>query len=97
MQLRRPLAWPVIAQIVDVHAIDDVRNASRASHFIEPCEQFVLAVEAAAAIVLDVIGPVELIRLQNFQRDVVLACKGNRVFQLKSSQTGRVCDQRQHV
>ena len=66
VNLRRALTRPIIAQIVDIHAVDHVRDAPLASHLVEPGEQFVLAVEAAVGTVLDVVRIVELARLDVF-------------------------------
>ena len=68
MQLRGALAGTIVAQIVDIHSVDDVRDAALARHFVEPGKQLVLAVEAPVRIVLDVIRIVEFVG-----RDVLVA------------------------
>ena len=73
MNLRRALTRPIIAQIVDIHAVNHVRDAPLASHFIEPGEQFVLAVETAVGTVLDVIRILKLARGDVFVPESLLA------------------------
>ena len=63
------LARTVVAQVVHVHAVDDVLVAALAAHTSQAREQLVLAVEAAVRIVLHVIGIVELVRLDVLVRD----------------------------
>ena len=57
------LARTVIAQVVQVHAVDDVLVAAIAAHFLQAGEQFVLAMETAVGIVAGVIRVIELARL----------------------------------
>jgi len=59
MQLRRPLPGPVVAEIVDVHTINDVRDAALGAQRLELREQLVLAMEATVNVVLDIIRIVE--------------------------------------
>ena len=61
--LRGVLARTVIAQVVLVDAVDDVRDASRRADFFQPREQLVLAVEAAVGIIGDVVRIFELVCL----------------------------------
>src|ERR1700676_2514725 len=63
MQFSGALSWPVIAEIVYIHAVDNVLNASLTAHDVQFGEQLVLAVEAAVRIVLHIIGIIELMRL----------------------------------
>src|ERR1700733_7486556 len=68
MQLPRSLAGAIIAQIVDIDSVDDVRDAPLPGSFIELREQLILTVKTAVAIVLHVIGIIELVG-----RDVLVA------------------------
>jgi hypothetical protein len=73
VQLRGALTWPIIAQIVDIHAVNHMRDSPLASHFIEPREQFVLTVKTTVGTVFDVIRIVELARLDVFVPESLLA------------------------
>ena len=55
--------------VVQVHTVSDTLEPGLGAKAFHYGEEFVLAVEATVAIVPDVIRPVELIRLQNFQWD----------------------------
>ena len=56
------LSRTVVAQIVHVHAISDVRNPALPADFFQTIEQFVLAVEAAVCVVFEIVGILELVR-----------------------------------
>src|SRR6202790_5779989 len=73
MQFSGALSWPVIAEIVYIHAVDNVLNASLTAHDVQFGEQLVLAVEAAVRIVLHVIGIIELVRLDVLVPESTLA------------------------
>jgi hypothetical protein len=70
------LAGPVVAQIVGIYAVDDVGDAALAADFFQARKQFVLAVEAAVGVVLQVIGILEFARLDIFVRDSELPHEG---------------------
>jgi len=71
----RALAGAVVAQIVAIDAVDHRGDSAGARRVIEAGEQLVFAMEAAVAIVLDVVGIVELARLDVFVADPVFAGK----------------------
>src|SRR5579863_5721515 len=73
MNSRRALTRPIISQIVDIHAVDHVRDAPLASQLVKPGKQFVLAVETAVGTVFDVIRILKLARLDVFVPESVLA------------------------
>ena len=76
MQLGGALPGTKVAEVVDVHTVDHMRDAALAGHFVEPGEQFVLAMKAAVGIVGDVVGIIELPRRDVFVTDAVLAGEG---------------------
>src|SRR5579864_4156482 len=61
MDFRSVLSWPVVAQVVLIHAVDDMGNTALAPHIIETREQLVFAMKTAVLIVLEVIGIFELV------------------------------------
>ena len=69
MQLRGPLPRPIVAQIVDIHAVDHMRDAALARDRVEAREEFVLAVETPVAIVFHIFRILELLRGDVFMPD----------------------------
>lgn len=67
------LAGTPVAEIVDVDAIDNIRDAAFLAHLIQAGEEFVFAVEAAVFIVFDVFGVIEFEGFDVFVADVEVA------------------------
>ncbi len=65
------LARAIIAQVVDVDAVDYVRDATLARDFIQAGEELIFAVETAVAIVFEVIGIFEFARFDVFVANAV--------------------------
>src|SRR5260370_16632538 len=61
MKLRSFLPRPVVTKVVDIHAVDNVLDATGCAQCVQLSEQFVLAMEAAVRIVLDIIRVVEFV------------------------------------
>src|SRR5258707_14508143 len=62
MKLRGFLPRPVVSQIVDIHAVDNVLDTAGCAQCVQLREKFVLAMKAAVRIVLDIIRVVEFVR-----------------------------------
>src|SRR5258705_5432056 len=76
MQLRGSLPRTVVAEVVDVYAVDDMHNAALASDFVEPGKQLVFAVEATVGVIGYVIGIIELAGSDVLMANAVFASKG---------------------
>src|SRR5262249_61853917 len=53
--------------------------------------------KAARGVVADVVGPVEFVGQEDFERNIVLLGEGNSLVEMRSRQTGRIGDHREHV
>jgi hypothetical protein len=58
-----------IAQVVDIHAVDDVADGALMAELFEAGEELVLAMETAVGVVADVIGIVEFVGVDEFVHD----------------------------
>jgi hypothetical protein len=67
------LAGTPVAEIVDVDAVDNIRDPAFLAHFIQAGEEFVFAVEAAIFVVLYVFGVIEFEGFDVFVADVEVA------------------------
>lgn len=65
------LAGAVIAEVVDVDAVDDVIEAAIGSDIVHDAEEFILAVEAAVGVVRDVSGVFEFAGRDHLVEDAV--------------------------
>ncbi len=84
------LARTVIAQIVFVHAIDDVRIAAFSRERLQPNEQLILAVKAAVFIVLDVIGIFEFVSIDVLVPEPAFASEGFGIALMRGRDGGRI-------
>ena len=91
------LAGPIIAQIVGIHAVNDVRNAALAADFFQPLEQFVLAMETTVRIIPQIIRIFELVRLDVFVRDTELAHEGFGIALMRLRDRSRIRGHRQRA
>ena len=87
---KEPLPRTEVTEVVNVHAVDHMRDATLAGYFIEPREQLVLAVKAAVGIVGNVIGIVELVGLDVLVRHAELADEGLGIALVRLGQRGRI-------
>ena len=76
MKPGRTLPGTIIAQIVLVHAVNDVRDAPFRADLLQNGEQLVFAMEAAIGIVLHVVRILKLVRLDILVPDSKLAGEG---------------------
>ena len=84
------LAGTVVAQVVHVHAVNDVAVAALAADFVEAREELVLAVEAAVGRVAEVVGVVEFVGLDVLVRDSELRDEGFGVALVRFGKGSRV-------
>ena len=84
------LAGAVVAQVVGIYTVDDVGDAALAADFFQAREQFVLAVEAAVGVVLQVIGIFEFARLDIFVRDSELPHESLGIALVRLRDGGRI-------
>src|SRR5215472_167161 len=90
MLLRGGLAGAIIAEVILVHAIDDVLVAALAADFAKTREELVFAVEAAVGVVAQVIGIVELAALDVFVHDAELLHEGFEIALVGFGQRRRI-------
>src|SRR6266699_7018087 len=90
MLFRSALAGTVVAKIVDIHTVYNVRDAPLPGDFIETREQFILAVEAAVGTIGCVLGIIELAGGYVFVTDAVLAGERLSVEFVRLGKRGRV-------
>jgi hypothetical protein len=86
-----------LAAVVEVHAVGDVEEAAGLALGLHAGEEFVLAVEAAFAVVPLVVGVLELFGVQNLNGNVVLRGKVEGGGQLSAWQRGGVGDDGEHI
>ena len=84
------LARAIVAQVVQIHAVDDVFVAALAAHLRQAREQFVLAVEAAVRVVADVVGIVEFVGLDVLVRDAEALDEGLGIALVRLGQRCRI-------
>ena len=65
------LTGAVVAEVIDIDAIDDVLNATIGSNFVHDAKEFIFAVKAAIGIVGDVLGILEFAGGNHFMKDSV--------------------------
>jgi hypothetical protein len=63
------LSGAEIAQVVDIHPVDDVADGALAAELFEAREELVLAMETAVRVVADVIGIVEFVGIDELVND----------------------------
>src|SRR5579883_2901834 len=86
----RLLSGAIVAQIVAVHAIDDVGDSAIPRELIEAREQLVLAVKTPVAIILQVLGIFELAGFYVFVADSVIARKNFRISLMRLGKRSRI-------
>ena len=84
------LSRTVVAQVVHIHAVDDVLEAALTPHRFQAREQFVLAVEAAVGTVAHVVRVFELARLDILVDDAEACHEGLRIALVRFRQRGGV-------
>ena len=72
MKFRGILPRAIVAEIVHVDAVDDVRNSTLTPDLLQAFEKLVLTVEAAIGVVLEIIGILEFVRRNQLVPDAEL-------------------------
>ena len=90
------LAGAEFAAVVEVHPVGDVLEAAPGALGLHLGEELVFAVEAALAVVADVVGVVEFVRVENVGRDAVRGGEGEGGGEFGARQGGGVGDDGQH-
>jgi len=91
------LSGAEVSLVIHVYAIGNGVKGVLSRELFHNREQLIFTVEAAAAIVANVVSPVELVRPQNFAGDLLLAGEGQSIVELKPGQAGGIRDYGQHV
>ena len=91
------LAGTEVAAVVEVHAIGEVGEAELEARGFHLGEELVLAMEAAVAVVANVVWVVEFAGLQDVSRDAVFGGEVERRGQFPAGQGGRVGDDGEHA
>src|SRR5439155_26324744 len=95
--LSSELARAEVALVIQVYSVGNRLEAMLAAEIFHHGEQFIFTEKAARSVIARVFRAVEFVGCDDFERNPVLAGKCNRVGKLSASQTGRVCDDGQHV
>ena len=95
VKFRGSLAGPIISQIVDVHAINNMCDPALTRDLVQPREQLILAVEAAVAVVLEVVGILKFQRGDVFMPDAPGPCEFLRIALVRFGQGSGIGGQRQ--
>ena len=91
------LAGAVVAAVVEVHAVGEMREAEALARGFHLGEEFVLAVEAAVGVVAGVVGRFELAGVEDVCGDRVSDGKGKCFRKLFPRERGRVGDDGDHA
>ena len=97
MQFGGALPRTKVTEVVDVHAVDHMRDTPLLRHLVEPGKQFVLAVKAAVGIVSNVFRIIKLMSNNVLVADAVLAGEGYRIALVGIGQRRRVRRDRNRV
>jgi hypothetical protein len=97
MLCRGMLAGAVVAGVVGVEAIDDVRDAAGGALAFEHGEELVLAVEAAGGIVAGVVFVGQFPGGDGDQRNGLRGGEGDGLAQMTARERGRVRDDGEHA
>src|SRR6478736_368805 len=97
MNSRRVLTWTVIAQIILIHAVEDVVHTSGGSDFFQPGEEFVFAVKTPVRIVGDVFRVVELVGLNVLVENAGLASERLCIVFVRCGNGGRISSNRNRL
>ena len=91
------LTGAVVATVVGVHAVGDVRKAELSAEILHAFEKFGLAVEAAIGIIALVLGIFEFFGLDDAQGNAVRLCKGLGLLHVAAGETWRVGEDGEHA
>ena len=95
--VRGLLPRPKIAHVVGVDSVSDGVESVRLAVALEDGKQFVLAVKTAHGVVSDVRRIFQFLRFHNLDRNLALASKSQRVFEVSPSQAGRIGNHGEHL
>jgi hypothetical protein len=84
------LSRAIVAEVIEVDAVDDMANGALAAELFEAGEKLVFAVEAAVGAVADVVRVVELVGLDELVSDAELSRKGLGVALVRPGERRRI-------
>ena len=97
MLLRRGLARPEIAFIVNIYTVSNGSVAVGVAIVLHQLEQSVLAMKAARGIIANVFWIFKLIGLNDLAGNLLLLGKTKRVFELGAGKTVGIGNKREHL
>jgi hypothetical protein len=91
------LAGTKVALVILIHTVGDCIETARGADLLHDCEEFVLAVEAALAVVAGIFWAVEFGSRDDFEGDSVFIGEGDGVGEMGAGQARRIRNYSQHV